>query len=92
LRIVQTPFFRASTAGQSFFLQFRAERAVQNNNFFRPEAFYFANCNHKIFPEIKLLFNTKSPSLANFVGFVIGFLNVFSYTPAEPLPCRLVIF
>jgi hypothetical protein len=58
LRIVQTPFFRASTAGQSFFLQFRAERAVQNNNFFRQKTFYFANCNHKILPENKLLFNS----------------------------------
>jgi hypothetical protein len=25
------------------------------------------------------------------VGFVVGFLNVFSYTPAEPPPSRLDI-
>jgi hypothetical protein len=37
-------------------------------------------------------FYTKSHSLANFVGIVVGFLNVFSYTLAEPPPCRLVIF
>jgi hypothetical protein len=30
-------------------------------------------------------------SLANFVGCVVGFLNVFLYTPAEPPPCRRVI-
>ena len=30
-------------------------------------------------------------SSANFVGIVVGFLNVFSYTPADPPPCRLVI-
>jgi hypothetical protein len=34
---------------------------------------------------------TNSLSLANFVGSVVGFLNVFPYTPAEPPPCRRVI-
>jgi len=34
---------------------------------------------------------TNSLSLANFVGCVVGFLNVFPYTPAEPPPCRRVI-
>jgi hypothetical protein len=30
-------------------------------------------------------------SSANFVGIVVGFLNVLSYTPAEPTPRRLDI-
>jgi hypothetical protein len=34
---------------------------------------------------------TNSLSSANFVGSVVGFFNVFSYTPAEPPPCRRVI-
>jgi hypothetical protein len=29
--------------------------------------------------------NTNSLSLANFVGIVVGFLNVFSYTPRHLL-------
>ena len=29
--------------------------------------------------------------MANFVDFVVGFLDVCSYTSAEPPPCRLVI-
>jgi hypothetical protein len=36
----------------------------------------------------------KEPFLnqsAIFVGVVVGFLNVFSYTPAELPPCRLDI-
>jgi hypothetical protein len=39
------------------------------------------------FSEVKKPFLNQS---AIFVGFVVGFLNVFSYTPAEP-PCRLDI-
>jgi len=35
--------------------------------------------------------NTNSLSLANFVGSVVGVLNVLSYTSLAPPPCRLVI-
>ena len=30
---------------------------------------------------------THPPALANFVGIVVGFLNVYYDTPAEPPPC-----
>ena len=35
--------------------------------------------------------NTLPPSSANFVGIVVGFLNVSKYTPPKPPPCRLVV-
>jgi hypothetical protein len=35
--------------------------------------------------------NTTSLSLANFVGCVVGFLNVFIDTSLEPPSCSLVI-
>ena len=35
--------------------------------------------------------NTKSPSNANCVGFVVVSSNVLSNTLPSPLPCRLVI-
>ena len=35
--------------------------------------------------------NAISLSLANFVGSVVGFLDVCINTPAEPPPCRRVI-
>jgi hypothetical protein len=35
--------------------------------------------------------NTTPLFSANFVGIVVGFLNVLKYTPAEPPPCRLVV-
>jgi hypothetical protein len=35
--------------------------------------------------------HTIPPSSANFVGFVVGFLNVLKYTLSEPTPSRLVI-
>jgi len=35
--------------------------------------------------------NAISLSLANFVGSVVGFLDVYINTPAEPPPCRRVI-
>jgi hypothetical protein len=38
-----------------------------------------------------LPYGMRFRSSANFVGFVVSFLNVFSYTPAEPPPCRLNI-
>jgi len=37
------------------------------------------------------LFLYQSHSAANFVVCVVGFLDVYKNTPAEPSPCRLVI-
>jgi hypothetical protein len=34
------------------------------------------------------LFHADALPLANFVGIVVGFLNVLVNTPAEPPPCR----
>lgn len=31
------------------------------------------------------------PASANFVDFVVGILDVLTYTPPVPFPCRLVI-
>jgi hypothetical protein len=54
LRIVQTPLLRADSGRQSFFLQFGAGGAIQNNNIISQIIFNFTTFCQKNTPELHM--------------------------------------